>query len=145
MSTFAIQLYHFHSIASSLLPCHHFSLFLNDFSTTTFYYILRCLQFSSKILTYPLNYTISRKNWILHHVFIELTWSTGIFQKLFYNFCILWNLKVHYRIHNSPLFVLILKQLNPVQALSSCFRKLHFNACLISTFELDKVYSSFGQ
>ena len=34
---------------------------------------------------------------------------------------ILWNLRVHYREHNSPPVIHTLKQINPVQVLSSCY------------------------
>ena len=47
---------------------------------------------------------------------------------------ILWNLKVHYRIHNSPTLIPILRQINPSYPHPSCFFKIHFNIVFPSTF-----------
>jgi hypothetical protein len=40
---------------------------------------------------------------------------------------ILWNAKVHYRIHNSPPMFPTLGQINPLHTIPSYLSKIHFN------------------
>jgi hypothetical protein len=45
---------------------------------------------------------------------------------------LLWNLKVHYHVHNRPPLTPILIQMNPVITLTHYVLKFHFNIILVS-------------
>jgi hypothetical protein len=57
---------------------------------------------------------------------------------------ILWNPKVHYRIHNSPPLVPMLGQINTVHTNPFCFSKIHFNTILHLCLGLSRGHFPFG-
>ena len=56
---------------------------------------------------------------------------------------ILWYLRIHYHVHNSPQVVPVLSQINPLHTLQSNLFKIHFNIILLSMPKSSKWYLSF--
>jgi hypothetical protein len=49
---------------------------------------------------------------------------------------IVWNPKVHYRVHRSPSLVPVLRQINPVHTLTPHFFKIHYDIFSIRLINL---------
>ena len=77
---------------------------------------------SRNLLAYLLTYSLKKSP----------SWETNRFSASQEIPRVLWNPKVHYRIHKSPPPVHILSQTDPVHAPTSLFLKIHFNIILPS-------------
>ena len=111
--------------------------------STVFVTYIDCTCFDTQVPSSGRNCRIVMINSVMYFASILLTawysiqhsrsWEANRFSASQEILRILWNPKVHYRIHNSPPPVPILSQLDPVHSPTSHFLKIHLNIILPST------------